>query len=224
MGNKTKGSYAISKQLLQRLPLYLNYLKEFADRKGHISAPVVAGAMKLNEVQVRKDLASVSSKGGKPKTGFAVEQLIRDIEKFLGYDNVDEAVIAGVGRLGSALLSYRAFDEYGLKILMGFETDKTLVKTNIDGKQILHIDRLADVCKRLKVHIGIITVPAPEAQAVCDKMIAGGILAIWNFAPVHLSVPDHVVVQNENMATSLVLLSKHLAQRLKKEEEELQNE
>ncbi|GAB1477037.1 redox-sensing transcriptional repressor Rex [Bacillota bacterium] len=220
MSNKNRNSYAISKQLLQRLPQYLNYLNEYAGEKGFISAPVIASAMKLNEVQVRKDLASVSSSGGKPKTGFAVDQLIRDIERFLGYDNVNEAVIAGVGRLGSALLSYRAFGDYGLKILMGFDTNEELIGTDVAGKQILSIDRMADVCRRLKIHIGIIAVPAPAAQEVCDQMVEGGILAIWNFAPVHLKVPDHVVVQNENMVTSLVLLSKHLAEKLENQEEE----
>lgn len=219
MSNKTKSSYAISKQLLNRLPLYLNYLKDFADREGYISAPLIANAMKLNEVQVRKDLAAVSSSGGKPKTGFAAGQLIRDIEKFLGYDNVNEAVIAGTGHLGSALLSYKGFDEYGLKILMGFDLKDELVGTSIAGKQVLHIDKLEDVCKRLKIHIGIITVPASFAQEVCDRMVAGGILAVWNFAPVHLTVPDHVVIQNENMAASLVVLSKHLAEKLENKEE-----
>ncbi len=217
--NKTKGSYAISKQLLQRLPLYLNYIKNSADREGYISAPLIASAMRLNEVQVRKDLAAVSSSGGKPKSGFAAGQLIRDIERFLGYDNVEEAVIAGTGHLGSALLHYRGFDEYGLKILMGFDSDEDLVGTEIAGKQILHIDRLEDVCRRLKIHIGIIAVPAGAAQEVCDRMAAGGILAIWNFAPVHLTVPDHVVVQNENMATSLAILSKHLTEMLENKEE-----
>jgi redox-sensing transcriptional repressor len=219
MTNKQQGSYAISKQLLQRLPLYLNYLKNYADREGYISAPLIANAMKLNEVQVRKDLAAVSSSGGRPKTGFAAGQLIRDIEKFLGYDNVNEAVIAGAGHLGSALLSYPGFNDYGLKILMGFESDEKLVGTSIAGKQILHIDKLADVCKRLKIHIGIITVPLESAQEVCDKMVAGGILAIWNFAPVHLNVPDNVVVQNQNMAASLAILSKHLSEKLGKKEE-----
>ncbi|MDI9494375.1 MAG: redox-sensing transcriptional repressor Rex [Bacillota bacterium] len=219
MTNKHKSSYAISKQLLQRLPLYLNFLKNYADKDGYVSAPMIASAMRLNEVQVRKDLAAVSSTGGKPKTGFATEQLIRDIEKFLGYDNVDEAVIAGAGRLGSALLAYSRFSEYGLKILMGFESDEKLIGTEIAGKQILSIDKLPDVCKRLNIHIGIITVPAESAQEICDKMIAGGIQAIWNFAPIHLNVPDHVLVQNQDMAASLAILSKHLREKLEKKEE-----
>ncbi|NLT47622.1 MAG: redox-sensing transcriptional repressor Rex [Clostridiales bacterium] len=219
MTNKAKSSYAISKQLLQRLPLYLNYLRDFADREGYISAPLIANAMKLNEVQVRKDLAAVSSSGGKPKSGFAVGPLIRDIEKFLGYDNIDEAVIAGVGYLGRALMHYKGFEEYGLKILMGFESNEELIGTSIDDKQILHVGKMVDMCRRLKIHIGIITVPAGAAQEVCDQMVEAGIMAIWNFAPVHLTVPDHVVVQNMNIATSLVILTKRMAEKLAEKED-----
>lgn len=219
MTNKTKSTYAISKQLLQRLPLYLDYIKNFADREGYISAPLIANAMKLNEVQVRKDLASVSSSGGKPKSGFAAGPLIRDIEKFLGYDNEDEAVIVGVGHLGRALMHHKGFEEYGLKILMGFESEEELIGINIGDRQILHISKMGDVCHRLKIHIGIIAVPAGSAQEVCDQMVEAGILAIWNFAPVHLTVPDHVVVQNVNLATSLVILMKRMAEKLAEKEE-----
>jgi redox-sensing transcriptional repressor len=66
----------------------------------------------------------------------------------------------------------------------------------------------------MNIHIGIITVPADRAQVVCDQLVAGGVLAIWNFAPVHLTVPDNILVQNENMAASLAILSKHLKDRL----------
>ena len=72
------------------------------------------------------------------------------------------------------------------------------------------------MCRRMKVHIGIITVPAAQAQIVCDQLVAGGVLAIWNFAPVHLSVPDHILVQNENLAASLAVLSKHLKKTIDK--------
>lgn len=194
----------ISRQALRRLPFYLDYLKKKqADGVRNISATTVANELKLNEVQVRKDLASVSVTGGKPKTGYVAEELIRDLESFLGYDNTKEAVIAGAGKLGQALLSYKEFDRYGLNIVAAFDTDESI----IDSKRILPADKMADICSRLKVHIGIICVPPECAQSVCDKMVASGILAIWNFAPVHLSVPTGVIVQYENLAASLAVLS-----------------
>ena len=142
----------------------------------------------------------------KPKTGYAAAELIRDLESFLGYDNTKEAVIAGAGKLGQALLSYKEFDRYGLNIVAAFDTDESI----IDSKRILPADKMADICSRLKVHIGIICVPPECAQSVCDKMVASGILAIWNFAPVHLSVPTGVIVQYENLAASLAVLSQNL--------------
>lgn len=197
----------ISRQALRRLPFYLDYLKKKqADGVRNISATTVANELKLNEVQVRKDLASVSVTGGKPKTGYVAEELIRDLESFLGYDNTKEAVIAGAGKLGQALLSYKEFDRYGLNIVAAFDTDESI----IDSNRILPADKMADICSRLKVHIGIICVPPECAQSVCDKMVASGILAIWNFAPVHLSVPTGVIVQYENLAASLAVLSQNL--------------
>ena len=193
-------------------PFYLDYLKKKqADGVRNISATTVANELKLNEVQVRKDLASVSVTGGKPKTGYVAEELIRDLESFLGYDNTKEAVIAGAGKLGQALLSYKEFDRYGLNIVAAFDTDESI----IDSKRILPADKMADICSRLKVHIGIICVPPECAQSVCDKMVASGILAIWNFAPVHLSVPTGVIVQYENLAASLAVLSQNLEFEIK---------
>ena len=84
-------------------------------------------------------------------------------------------------------------------------------------RQIMHLSRLGEVCRRDQIKIGIITVPAEQAQSVCDLLISNGILAIWNFAPKHLNVPDHILVQNENMAASLALLCKHLNEQMKSE-------
>ena len=100
----------ISKQARRRLPFYLEYLKKKqTEGVRNISATTVANDLKLNEVQVRKDLAAVSLTGGKPKTGYVATELIRDLESFLGYDNTKEAVIAGAGKLGQALLAYKEF-------------------------------------------------------------------------------------------------------------------
>ncbi|PKM48958.1 MAG: redox-sensing transcriptional repressor Rex [Firmicutes bacterium HGW-Firmicutes-7] len=207
----------ISKIALQRLPYYLNYLKKKQkEAVKNISAPMIANGLSLNEVQVRKDLAIVSANGGKPKTGYVIDILIGDLEKFLGYDNVNQAVLVGVGQLGKALLSYKGFDDYGLEIVAAFDTDQNKLDLTINDKCIFHMDKLKDLCERLKIHIGIITVSAVNAQAVCDQLIECGVLAVWNFAPVHLKVPEHILVQDENMASSLAVLSRHLAETIEK--------
>lgn len=206
----------ISRQTLQRLPLYLNYLKMLPGETDNISATAVAQALGLGEVQVRKDLAAVSDRG-RPKVGYEKLGLIRDIEEFLGYDNADSAVIVGAGNLGRALLSYGGFADYGLDVVAAFDADYTRQGTAENGKHIFPLSRLEELCARMQVKIGVITVPAAAAQSVCDTMIAAGVLAIWNFAPVHLKVPEGVLVHNENMAVSLAVLSQHLADKLNRE-------
>lgn len=206
----------ISKQALLRLPYYLNYLK-LLQKEGTtvVSAPKIAAALALNEVQVRKDIALVSSCAGKPKTGFQVDLLIHDLESFLGYDNLDEAVLVGAGLLGRSLLGYKGFADYGLQIVAAFDRDPALFDLHFDGEQrIFPMEKLEDLCRRLCVHIGIICVPSASAQEVCDRLVACGIRAIWNFAPTHLTVPDGVLLQNENMASSLAVLSAHLKQSM----------
>ena len=179
----------------------------------HISATALANALGMGEVQVRKDLATVSD-GGRPKIGYLRESLIEDIEQFLGYDNTTDAVLIGAGKLGQALMGYKGFDAYGLNILAAFDVAPSAEATE-EGKLIYPMDRLESYCRENSVLMGIITVPAPYAQQVCDKLIACGIKAIWNFAPTHLDVPAHILVQNENMATSLAVLSMHLQAQIK---------
>ena len=204
----------VSQSVLKRLPGYLAYLKNMPeDAPTHISATALAGALGMGEVQVRKDLAIVSD-GGRPKIGYLRESLIEDIEQFLGYDNTTDAVLIGAGKLGQALMGYSGFDEYGLNILAAFDVKPPMAETEY-GQPIYTMDRLAGFCHENKELMGIITVPADHAQEVCDELIAGGCKAIWNFAPTHLDVPDHILVQNENMATSLAVLSVHLRAQIK---------
>ena len=204
----------ISRATLKRLPTYLSYLKALpSEASANISATALAAGLHMGEVQVRKDLALVSD-GGRPKIGYNREHLIADIENFLGYGNSNDAVLIGAGKLGRALLGYGGFAEYGLNIVAAFDANDTLIATTNGGKPIMHLSRLGEVCQRYKIKIGIITVPAEYAQGVCDLLIENGILAIWNFAPKHLNVPDGILVQNENMAASLALLCKHLNERM----------
>lgn len=204
----------ISKHTLQRLPMYLSYIKGLPENAPkNISATTIAEALQLNDVQVRKDLASVSS-SGKPKVGYNVKDLIAELEAFLGYNDIDNAVIVGAGSLGKALLNYSGFKAYGLNIIAAFDLCEE--PTEFQGKTVFPIAQLESFCRKVNIHIGIITVPASSAQEICDLLVNSGIRAIWNFAPVHLVVPDGILVQNENMASSLALLSNHLREQMKK--------
>lgn len=204
----------VSKSVLKRLPGYLAYLKSIPDDgSAYISATALAGALGLGEVQVRKDLAMVSD-GGRPKIGYQREGLIEDISQFLGYDNTTDAILVGAGKLGQALLGYVGFDAYGLNVLAAFDA-KPPISVTEDGKHIYPMEQLESFCRSNKVLMAIITVPAEHAQQVCDQLIKCGIKAIWNFAPAHLEVPAHILVQNENMATSLAVLSMHLQAQIK---------
>lgn len=204
----------ISKHTLQRLPMYLSYIKGLPeDAPKNISATTIAEALQLNDVQVRKDLASVSS-SGKPKVGYNVKDLIAELEAFLGYNDIDNAVIVGAGSLGKALLNYSGFKAYGLNIIAAFDLCEE--PTEFQGKTVFPIAQLESFCRKVNIHIGIITVPASSAQEICDLLVNSGIRAIWNFAPAHLVVPDGILVQNENMASSLALLSNHLREQMKK--------
>ena len=204
-----------SKNQLRRLPVYLSYLREKqAEGLEVISSPQIAASLNLSEEQVRKDIALVSSRDGKPKVGRDIKLLIFDIEEFLGYNDSHKTILVGAGHLGRALMAHDGFASYGLNIIAAFDND--ICKTNciFNGKNIYHISELEKRCAKLKAHIGIITVPPQYAQSICDRLVASGIKAIWNFASVQLNVPEGVIVQNENMASSLAVLSNKLKEML----------
>lgn len=201
----------LSLQAFQRMPYYLQYLKElYREGVRTISSPAVSAHFGFTEIQVRKDFAAVCSSRGVPRHGFDTKQLIDDIETLLGYQDTKAAVLVGTGILGNTLLQYRELADYGMQIVASFDVNRELIGRTLHGKPVLHASKIGDYCRRMKIQTGIIAVPKEQAQTVCDQLISGGILAIWNFAPVYLSVPDDILVKNENPAVSLALLSRHL--------------
>ncbi len=200
----------IAKNTLKRLPVYLSFLKNLSEEQEYVSATMIAAGLKFGDVQVRKDLAAVSGEG-KPKVGYDRIRLIESLEKHLGYGECKSAVIVGAGKLGMALFGYDKFKDYGMNISAAFDSDLKKIGTVSSGKRIYHIDELEEYCVRNKVRIGIITTPAASAQKVCDAMVDCGISVIWNFAPIYLSVPEGVHIQNENMAVSLAVMLGYLA-------------
>lgn len=204
---------------IRRLPTYLYKLSEM--RKAGVSivaTPELARYMNLGEIVIRKDLA-VTGVTGQPGVGYKVKELIEAIKSYLNWDNSSEAVLVGAGSLGSALLGYEGFEEYGLRIIAAFDASPDKIGTEVHGRTVFDVERLSELARRLQVRMGIICVPAAYAQEVADRMVAGGIRAIWNFANVSLSVPDDVIVQREVIAGGLAVLSVKMSRKLAGEDE-----
>ena len=211
-------SLVVQKSTLSRLPLYYSHIRKMQQQgEKYVSAAAVAQSLNLNPVLVRKDLSGVSSVEGKPRAGFEIDTLLNDLSEFLGYNKVDEAILVGVGSLGRLILTNTEFSSMGLDIAVGFDKDPDLVGLQIGSKYILPMEKMESYIKRTGVKIGIITVPADQAQSVCDQMVECGILAIWNFAFTLLNVPKGILVKNENLPSSLAVLSQQLAKKLNEE-------
>lgn len=192
-----------SPRLLARLPIYLRYIKSLPESTTNISATKMAAALGLGDVLVRKDLAKVSD-GGRRKLGYIREDLIKDIETFLDFNSVTTAIVVGEDEGKMLLLDYR-FDDSGLDVAAGFTLNPS-APVSKSGKPIYPLDQLEDYCRAHCVHIGMITVSADRAQNMCDRLVACGIHAIWNFSPAHLIVPKNVVIRSENLSISLASL------------------
>ena len=200
---------SIPKATLGRIPVYIRYLRELPKKSGAtISATKIARGVQLGEVQVRKDLALISG-CGKPRVGYELDKLMHDLENCLGSESLTNAVLIGAGKLGRALLDYDGFEEFGVKIMAGFDCNEKALQIS-KSKEVLPIRDIEAYCAENDIKIGIITVGQGSAQEVCDKLISCGIKAIWNFAPCVISVPEGVIMKQENLALSLAHLNSQI--------------
>jgi redox-sensing transcriptional repressor len=200
----------IPEPTLRRLPVYHAYLKKLAEANLEtVSGTQLAEELSWQSVQIRKDLAFTGIVG-KPKIGYDIKTLLKCIEDALGWNNVTDAILVGVGNLGAALLGYSGFQACGLNIVMAFDTDPNKYLLTVSGKKIFPMGKLPDLVKRMNVHIGILTVPEAASQEAADLMVASGIKAIWSFSPSKLHLPREVIVLHENLPASLAVLSKQL--------------
>ncbi len=209
-------SKPVSVPALRRLPRYLQYLRAL-QQKGQkaISASQMSIDLDVQHTLVRKDLAMTGMEGV-PKVGHKIDDLISGIECFLNWNNVTDAFLVGFGNLGSALVGDGGFKKTGINIVAAFDVDPNKVGRRIQGIEVLPMAKLSDLVRRMNVHIGIITTSHTVAQEVADDMVKSGILAIWNFAPVSLKVPESVIVEEADIYASLAVLSRKLNQRVKR--------
>lgn len=191
---------SIGRATLGRLPKYLEFLKECSEE--NISSAYVAKSLYLGEVQVRKDLSSVSGKG-KPRVGYNREELIESLELALGSGKTTNAIIVGAGKLGRALLDYHGFEDFGVKIIGAFDINEDVVRGN---ERVLPLESLGEICRTKRVKIGIIAVGEESAQEICNLLLSHGIRGIWNFAPCKLDLPKGIAIVQENLALSLAHL------------------
>ena len=195
----------IPKATASRLPAYLSYFKEEAEKGSvYVSSASIARDMQLSAISVRKDLALVSAPG-KPRMGFELFRLIEDLEKLLGYRRYTNAVVVGAGRLGRAILCYEGFELYGIHVVAAFDNSPAQIGA-IAGKPIYPMERLSEIVAREAIEKAIVAVPKDSAREACDALIAAGIRAILNFAPAYLTVPDGVQIVCVDFAAMLATL------------------
>jgi redox-sensing transcriptional repressor len=207
-----------SEPTLRRLPTYRRFLEQLhRQERAVVSCTHIAEALGLDPTQVRKDLAATGIVG-KPKVGYQVPMLLAAIDSFLGWDNVTEAFLVGAGSLGTALMGYEGFRDHGLDIVAAFDVDERKQGEKRRGRAVMPVSKLPNLAQRMHIHLGVITTPAEGAQEAADLMVEGGIRAIWNFAPVSLKVPEGVIVENVELASSLAVLSSRLKNVLRTEE------
>ncbi|MDZ4658884.1 MAG: redox-sensing transcriptional repressor Rex [Bythopirellula sp.] len=205
---------AIPEAVVSRLSLYLRELQHLiADGKETISSSQLGRQLGFTDAQVRKDLAHFGH-FGHPGIGYRCQELIGQIRKILGTDREWRVALIGVGNLGRALLGYRGFAQQGFRIVAAFDTDPTKVGSHIEGVEVSHLDQLSEALVERQIELGMLAVPAAQAQEVADQLVAAGVGGIVNFAPVTLRVPEGVSIVGVDLARELEQVTFAVANRI----------
>ena len=195
---------------LRRLPWYLSNAKLMRDKgETYVSSTQISRQINIDASQVAKDLSYVKI-SGRTRVGYEINSLIEVLESFLGFTDMHKAFLFGVGSLGGALLRDTGLQQFGLAIVGAFDINPELVGSEINGIPIYHSDEFEAKMKEASVNIGVLTVPISIAQEITDKMVAGGIKAVWNFTPFRIRVPEDIVVQNTSLYAHLAVMFNRL--------------
>jgi len=202
----------ISRATIDRLPLYFRTLRLVEEENINIiSSDELGRRLDITPEQIRKDLATFGQFGRKG-IGYDVHELKEKIENILGLQNKWRLAIVGVGHLGGALANYVNFASLGFSVEALFDKDKKIVGSEVNGIIVNSTDEIKKIIAEKSVDIGVITVPADEAQNVADLLVEAGVKGIWNFAPTKLTVPPSIPLVNEDLSIGLSALSYHMSQ------------
>ena len=195
---------------LSRLPWYLSNIKLMKEKgEQYVSSTQISKEINIDASQIAKDLSYVNI-SGRTRVGYNIDALIEVLESFLGFTNMHKAFLFGVGSLGAALLRDSGLHHFGLEIVAAFDVNPELVGKDLNGIPIFHSDDFETKMKEYDVNIGVLTVPINIAQEITNKMVDGGIKAVWNFTPFRIHVPENIVVQNTSLYAHLAVMFNRL--------------
>lgn len=199
---------------INRLSIYHRCLEKLIEnikkrKPKYISSSEIAQMTGINSTQIRKDLAYFGE-FGKRGIGYPLIDLRRELEKILGLDKKWSVIIAGAGNLGKALVKYEGFQKRGFVIKGIFDNSSLKIGKKLGHIFIYDIKEIEKFIQAEKINIGIIVVLADSAQEVADKMVAGGIKAILNFAPVHITLPPEIKIHNVDLSIEFEGLTYYL--------------
>mgnify|MGYP001125476013 FL=1 len=189
--------------VVQRLPLYVRVLAQFdaADAE-MVSSEQLGIQLQMTPAQIRKDL-SYFGRFGKQGRGYNVKRLSQELRSILGLNRRWNAGLVGVGRLGRAIIAYPGFKPEGFHVVAAFDADPSVVGSSVGGIDVRPIEQIKETVAELGIQIGIVAVPAPNAQSVFDALVESGIKAILNYAPVAPQVPLDVKVRGVDPVLAL---------------------
>ena len=199
---------------INRLSIYHRCLEKILETEKEeefkiISSFGIAEITGINSAQIRKDLAYFGE-FGKRGLGYPLVNLNRELKKILGLDKKWSVIIAGAGNLGKALVKYKGFQKRGFIIKGIFDNSSLKIGKKLDHIFIYDIKEIEKFIQTENISIGIIVVPADSAQEVADKMVAGGVRAILNFAPVHIVLPPEIKIHNVDLSIEFEGLTYYL--------------
>ncbi|MTS93404.1 redox-sensing transcriptional repressor Rex, partial [Pseudoflavonifractor sp. BIOML-A4] len=191
-------------------PWYLSNIKLMKEKgEQYVSSTQISKEINIDASQIAKDLSYVNI-SGRTRVGYNIDALIEVLESFLGFTNMHKAFLFGVGSLGAALLRDSGLHHFGLEIVAALDVNPELVGKDLNGIPIFHSDDFEAKMKEYDVNIGVLTVPINIAQEITDKMVDGGIKAVWNFTPFRIRVPENIVVQNTSLYAHLAVMFNRL--------------
>ena len=196
--------------IIGRLPVYLRALQRMADNGVKTTSSQELGEhVGISAAQIRKDISQFGE-FGKQGTGYSITYLLDKLREILKVDRIWDVTLIGAGDMGHALANYQGFQNRGFHIVSIFDNDQEKIGTKIGEFTVQDTDKMIESIKSANVKIAMLTVPAPAAQSVADKLVQAGVRAILNYAPISLNVPNNVKVQYIDPATHLQRMTYYL--------------